>query len=75
MAVKETLEQKVKNLPEPLIQEVEDFVDFVMTKYKTKIRTTKKDNKPNRDVLKGSVLKYDDPFSSAIDSSEWEVNK
>lgn len=75
MAVKETLEQKVKNLPESLVQEVEDFIDFVLTKYKTTSFASKKDNGDNRNVLKGSVLKYEAPFLPALDSSEWEVNK
>ncbi|MEO9132705.1 MAG: type II toxin-antitoxin system prevent-host-death family antitoxin [Sphingomonas sp.] len=38
------------------------------------IKEEKRPLKPLFGILKGSVLKYDDPFEPAVDPAEWDSN-
>jgi prevent-host-death family protein len=38
------------------------------------IKEEKRPLKPLFGILKGSVLKYDDPFEPAVDPAEWDAN-
>ncbi len=37
------------------------------------IRKVAEERRDPREILKGSVLWYDDPFGPAVDEDEWEV--
>ncbi len=38
------------------------------------VKQEKRPLKPLFGILKGSVLKYDDPFEPAVDPAEWDAN-
>ena len=42
-------------------------------KPKLEVRPIAEDTRDTFDILKGSVLWYDDPFGPAVDEDEWEA--
>ncbi len=56
----ETIEQKIKQLPQHLRQEVMDFIDFLLTK---KVPKNKKKKKPRLDWL-GGLKEYRDQYTA-----------
>ena len=62
----------LSQLPPQLRQQVADFIEFLLQKYQP--AQSKLDVKDTEAYpLRGSVLRYDDPFGSATDEDDWEA--
>ena len=64
----DTISQLISQLPVPAQKQVQEFVEFLLSKYK---KSSKVQSAPISYPLAGSVLKYEDPFGSA--SNDWEA--
>lgn len=65
MSIEEAVVEKLRVLPLDKQQEVLDFVEFLENKIKQLA--------PNPYPLRGSVLRYEDPFEPAVPIDDWEV--
>jgi hypothetical protein len=62
----------LSELPIQIRQQVADFIEFLLQKYQPP--QSKLDVKDTEAYpLRGSVLRYDDPFGPATDEDHWEA--
>ncbi|MEL6842915.1 MAG: DUF2281 domain-containing protein [Bacteroidota bacterium] len=54
-----SLKYSLSDLPESLRKQVEDFIEFLLRKYQPAEESPKQ---PSKYPLRGSVIRYDDPF-------------